>query len=45
MKKDDVSNPSGDVNVGTYDRFSETQTESQVSALTFCFVVIVCLHY
>lgn len=34
MKKDDACNPSGDVNVGIYDGFSETQTESQVSALT-----------
>ncbi|XP_044480329.1 DNA topoisomerase 2-binding protein 1-A-like isoform X1 [Mangifera indica] len=30
VKKDDACNPSGDVNVGIYDGFSETQTESQV---------------
>ncbi|KAL5768631.1 hypothetical protein ACOSQ2_015414 [Xanthoceras sorbifolium] len=30
VKKDNIGNPSGDVNIGTYDRFSETQTESQV---------------
>ncbi|KAI9201150.1 hypothetical protein LWI28_018974 [Acer negundo] len=30
VKKDDIGNPSRDVNVGTYDRFSETQTDSQV---------------
>ncbi|XP_057505159.1 uncharacterized protein LOC130788492 isoform X1 [Actinidia eriantha] len=29
-KKDDICNPSGDVNAGMYDGFSETQTESQV---------------
>ncbi|XP_031281662.1 DNA topoisomerase 2-binding protein 1-A isoform X3 [Pistacia vera] len=29
-KKEDACNPSGDVHVGTYDGFSETQTDSQV---------------
>lgn len=33
-KEDDVSSPLGDANAHTYDAFSETQTESQVSALT-----------
>lgn len=33
-KRDELPNPSSDVNRGMYDGFSETQTESQVYALT-----------
>lgn len=33
-KNDDIRNPSGGASAGIYDGFSETQTESQVSALT-----------
>lgn len=33
-KNDDICNPSGGASAGIYDGFSETQTDSQVSALT-----------
>jgi hypothetical protein len=33
-KNDDISNPSGGAGAGIYDGFSETQTDSQVSAIT-----------
>lgn len=45
-KRDELPNPSSDVNRGMYDGFSETQTESQVYAplignlLVGCFMKI-----